>query len=85
MSEEKALYEVGSKIHPMPLDRFGITECFAVHLDLCLVTMHPEEASRAAFAAVQGYLKSYSFIDTTTKASEGCSYQMVRKREEVRP
>lgn len=68
-------------LNPTPLDRFGITEVFAVHLDLSLANMHPEQAFEAAAAATRAYLKSYRFIDVSTKGEGGAQYRMVRKRE----
>lgn len=77
MSEEKAEYQTTAVYG----DPFGITDVFAAHLDLSLAGgMHPEEASKAAWAAVQGHIASYSFIDASSKGSDGPSYQMVRKR-----
>lgn len=62
-------------------DPLGAVEVFATHLDLSLQHSHPEQAARSAFAAVEGYLKSYKFINTGHKGSEGPSWRMVQKRD----
>jgi hypothetical protein len=66
--------------NPIALDRFGIVQIFAAHLDLSLETMNPPEAFEAAQHATRHHLKSYSFIPISAKG-EGVEYQMRRKTE----
>jgi hypothetical protein len=70
---------------PENVDKYNIINVFAGHLLFSLEHMHPEEAFEAAQNATRSYLKSHTFIDLSTKLSEGPpQYKMVAKRPEDR-
>lgn len=65
-----------------PLDVFGITHVFATHLQVSLANMHPQQAARVAFAAVQGYLASYKFVNMSSKGERMPRYRMFPKSDQ---
>ncbi len=68
------------KRNPIPLDNFGIVAVFSAHLDLSLETSHPEQAAKAAYAAVDAYLKSYQFALMNHKGTNVPEYRMIHRK-----
>lgn len=63
-------------------DPHGIVDTFKRRYESNLELMHPDAAAREAMAAVDAFLKSSTFVDLSSKSTEGRHYMRVDRRPE---
>jgi uncharacterized membrane-anchored protein len=61
------------------IDRYGIVELFATHLELSLEAMNPQQAFESAQHSTRAYINSYDFIPIGVKGSTN-SFHMAPKK-----